>query len=90
LLDDELTWEVGRVMAVDVDDGDNAVDVRPSGAGEVAAEVEAQKLVLRGVEPKPRRGGKQITTEVCSSTTPPKLNQKPMSKPISKTRYTYV
>jgi hypothetical protein len=47
---------VGRVVAVDVDDGDDAMDVRPGGAGEVVAEVEAQKLVLRRVEPEPRRG----------------------------------
>jgi hypothetical protein len=63
--DDELTWEVGRVVAVDVNDGDKAVDVRPGGAGEVVTEIEAQKLVLRGVEPETRRGGKQIATTSC-------------------------
>ena len=58
LLDDEeLTWEVGRVVAVDVDDGDDTVEVRAGGAGEVVAEVEAQQLLFRRVEPEPRRGG---------------------------------
>ena len=45
------------MVVVDVDDGDDAVEVRAGGAGEVVAEVEAQQLLLRRVEPEPRRGG---------------------------------
>ena len=42
------------MVAVDVDDGDEAVDVGP-GAGEAVAEVEGQQLLLRRVEPVSRR-----------------------------------
>ena len=49
-----LTPELGGVVAVDVDDGDEVLDLGP-GAGEAVAEVEAQQLLLRRVEPVPRR-----------------------------------
>jgi hypothetical protein len=42
------------VVAVDVDDGDEVLDVGPR-AGEAVAEVEAQQLLLRWIEPEARR-----------------------------------
>jgi hypothetical protein len=42
------------MVAVDVDDGDEVLDLGP-GAGEAVAEVEAQQLLLRRVETVPRR-----------------------------------
>ena len=42
------------MVAVDVDDGDEELDLGP-GAGEAVAEVAAQQLLLRRVEPVPRR-----------------------------------
>jgi hypothetical protein len=46
--------ELGRVVAVDVDDGDQVLDDGP-GAGEPVPEVEGQQLLLRRVEPESRR-----------------------------------
>jgi hypothetical protein len=49
-----LASELGGMVGVDVDDGDEVVDLWP-GASEAVAEVEAQQLLLRRVEPVPRR-----------------------------------
>ena len=48
------TWELPRVDGVDVDDGDDALDVVAE-AVELVAEVEAYQLLLRRVEAVPRR-----------------------------------
>lgn len=47
------TWELPGVGGVDVDDGNNALDVAPV-AVELVAQVEAYQLLLRRVEAVPR------------------------------------
>jgi hypothetical protein len=69
-----LTLELGGMVAVDVDDGDEVLDLGP-GAGEAVAEVEAQQLLLRRVEPVPRREHRIMITATATATSHPCLQQ---------------
>jgi len=57
-LRDRRAWELPWIEGADVGDGDDALDVALADAVELVPEVEAEELLLRGVEAEP--GGKLV------------------------------
>ena len=77
------TWELPRVDGVDVDDGDDALDVVAE-AVELVAEVETYQLLLRRVEAVPRgkAGGGHAGRSARTRTSRPAARWPPVPPPL--------